>query len=247
MHISTFKFGETPLYIVNGTVTRGILYERKSATEEFAQWVFAASVAIFVLTLAYSNGRSFVARARYALANMRTAAPVVELLDGSVAKSMTVVLPVSRDASEWPVGADLTLTIPKLQMAAPIREVEGVAILGVNEELSRGVVRWPGSARVGEAGAAILLGHSSAPLSYKGDYGSVFALLDKLEAGDKIVIDSLYGSRTYKVTGRIVVNPKTPTGIGQTSNADSEALVLVSCWPVGTDWKRLAVSAERVL
>jgi len=72
---------------------------------------------------------------------------------------------------------------------------------------------------------------------------AVFYLLGKLVAGD--VVEVGFSGKTYKyrVYESKVVESKEVEYLDY-RNQEKEILVLQTCWPLGTDWKRLLVLAE---
>jgi LPXTG-site transpeptidase (sortase) family protein len=113
------------------------------------------------------------------------------------------------------------------------------------EELRKGIVRYPGTARPGEVGNSFIFGHSSNFPWVKSEYNDVFALLDKLQKGDEIIIYYYQKKYVYTVTDHAEVKP----GDVRTLNArdkNKKELSLMTCWPVGTTLDRLIVFAELV-
>ena len=76
-----------------------------------------------------------------------------------------------------PGGIDFPkrIIIPSIGVEAPIISAESTNENIIQRALGKGVVLYPDS--------NLILGHSSAFPWYKGDYGSVFSLLNKLEKG----------------------------------------------------------------
>lgn len=74
---------------------------------------------------------------------------------------------------------------------------------------------------------------------------SVFYLLGELNNGDVVYInyrDKIYTYKTYmkkivKATDISYINYNDP---------EKEVLILQTCWPIGTDWNRLLIFAERI-
>jgi sortase A len=87
----------------------------------------------------------------------------------------------------------------------------------------------------------VIVGHSSDFPWSDGKYKNVFALLDKLAVGDKIVVT--YGSEKYiyQVTGSKVVKP---TDLSVLKKTASPTLTLLTCYPVGSTRSRLIVTAK---
>lgn len=124
------------------------------------------------------------------------------------------------------------LVIPAIGVEAPIILPENTDEYILQKALEKGVVLYPNS--------NIILGHSSAYPWYKGDYGSVFSLLNKLEKGDEIFLFSENKKYTYQVTDKEI---KLPEDLNIEKGEGEATLYLISCWPINTDWKRIAVKA----
>jgi sortase A len=131
-----------------------------------------------------------------------------------------------------------SIEIPKIKISAPL------IIVGKEEEvkkaLDRGVVLWPNSALPGEKGQTIILGHSAPPNWPKIKYDWVFSNLNSLEKGDEILIYFRKRKYVYRVEDKIFLNrgqelPKT--------DPEKSVLFLISCWPPGKDFRRIAIEA----
>jgi len=138
------------------------------------------------------------------------------------------------------------LVIDNIGVSAPIVFGVGDDAKNIYNNLEKGVVHYSSMPKPGMDGVSIILGHSSAYPWYKGAYGSVFALLGKLKAGDKIYVE--YGDgRTFafSVKQSIIFSPfKEDTRLAQIEKSEKPTLILISCWPIGTNYKRIAVQAE---
>lgn len=132
------------------------------------------------------------------------------------------------------------LIIPLIGVDAPVVLSEGTDEYMLQKALEKGVVFWPGSNFLGEKGTIIMLGHSSAYPWYRGGYGSVFSLLNKLEINNEIFVFSGDKKYTYQVVGKEI---KSPEEIILEQEKDDSILYLVSCWPVNTNWKRIVIKA----
>ena len=125
------------------------------------------------------------------------------------------------------------LVIPSIGVDTPVTQLAVKDEYTLQKALEKGVVLYPDS--------NIILGHSSAYPWYKGEYGSVFSLLNKLEKEDKILIFSKDKKYTYQVIDKEIKMPK------DLNIEDKEdILYLMSCWPVNTNRKRIAIKAIRV-
>ncbi len=136
-----------------------------------------------------------------------------------------------------------TLEIPKISVITPIIFSSSVETNSIMKDLDTGVVYYPGSVYPGQSGQIVILGHS-APVGWpKIKHDWVFSDLEKLEIGDKILIDLNNKQYTYIVKQKNVIKKGADiTAVGLT--ADNNVLTLISCWPPGKDYQRIAVSAE---
>lgn len=133
-----------------------------------------------------------------------------------------------------------TLLIPYLKISAPIVFSKSKKELDLQKDLEKGVVLYPGSVNPGEDGTMVIVGHSSSYPWYKGNYGNIFSLLEKLKTGDKITI--IYNNKNYEYI--VKDQTKATSQSVQFLQMQNSDLVLMSCWPVGTNSIRIAVSAD---
>lgn len=133
------------------------------------------------------------------------------------------------------------LIIPNIKVDAPI--IWNVAEDKIIAELQNGVVQYQGTALPGQLGNIFITGHSSYYLWAKGSYKDVFALLNKLSAGDKIYIQYKGATFTYIVRNQKVVEPNDLTVLAPTGE---NILSLMTCVPIGTSLSRLIITAEQV-
>ena len=136
---------------------------------------------------------------------------------------------------------DFSLTIDRIDVHVPIIEgVDPTNEIEYDQKLSNGVAHMIGSAVPGVGGNIFIYGHSSADLP--SPYAKIFANIDQLMPGDKIVVRYLNKDYNYLVTGQKVINSD---DFSVLANAGHETLTLMTCWPVGTSDKRLVVFADR--
>jgi len=154
-----------------------------------------------------------------------------------------VLIPIQPTIQTSNAGA--VLSIARLGLSAPIVFENQQNNKIVYDDLENGVVHYPGTPMPGENGVSIILGHSSAYPWYKGKYGSVFALLGKLNTGDQIQIKYSDGRvLNYKVTASIIFNPLAKDQpLAAVTNSNQPTILLISCWPIGTNYKRIAIQA----
>jgi len=133
------------------------------------------------------------------------------------------------------------LVIPKIEVSAPIAWNVDDSLL--NQKLLEGVAHYKGTALPGESGNVFITGHSSYYSWVRSDYKDVFALLDKLNVGDKIYLQYNQKTFTYEVSSSKVVSPDKMEVLN--SNIDY-TLTLMTCVPIGTNLNRLIVVGKQI-
>jgi LPXTG-site transpeptidase (sortase) family protein len=135
------------------------------------------------------------------------------------------------------------VTIPKINVNAPIVFTPTNAEAAIQKDLQQGVVHYANTALPGQAGNTVIFGHSSNDWWEPGNYKFVFLLLDKLIIGDRLSVN--YNSRKYiyEVTNVKVVEP---SDLSVLRPQAQPTLTLITCTPPGTSWKRLVVTARQV-
>jgi LPXTG-site transpeptidase (sortase) family protein len=129
----------------------------------------------------------------------------------------------------------------KISLFAPV--IWDVPEASMIDRLKDGVAHYQGTSYPGDGGNIFIVGHSSNYLWVKSDYNHVFALLDKLENGDRIEIRKGRKSYFYEVNDKKIIKPGE---VEILQNTQKETLTLMTCWPIGTSLKRLIVQAQYV-
>lgn len=191
-----------------------------------------------------------------------------EILVKAAQKELDEREEVQKMAQELEIpNTKFSIYVPKIGAKAPI--TQNVSVANQNEymtALKEGVAHASGSVFPGMEGTTYLFAHSSDNPWGASQYNTIFYLLRELEAktiddiplgggkmdkeqtiknGDEIHIFFLDKLYTYQVTEKHVVDAKDLSWL-LNARTGSERLVLQTCWPPGTDWKRLIVVAEPV-
>lgn len=152
-------------------------------------------------------------------------------------------------ATSFNIAANIAadrLVIPRLGIAAPIVYAEEESERVFQEALQKGVVHYPGAARIGERGNAYIFGHSSDYVWAKGDYKSVFALLPEIKAGDEIFASDKGGAVfAYRVIETKIASPDDLSVLGD-FGGERKLLTLQTSYPLGTALRRFIVLAELI-
>lgn len=185
-----------------------------------------------------SQGESLrdIVRARDTSASSSASPSEPSLLD--------LIVSGSHDEVLVPKSADFDVIIPKIganQVVIPNVDPENLD--EYYEALTHGIAHAKGSNFPGQGGTTYLFAHSADVFWNVGRYNADFYLLKDLEPGDDIIIIFNGERYNYKVNETKIVDPSevqyltTDRGVG-------EELVLQTCWPPGTSWKRLLVFAK---
>ena len=136
-----------------------------------------------------------------------------------------------------------TIEIPKIGISVPIIFATSTDKTALAKDLDLGTVYYPGSVYPGETGQIIILGHSAPPGWPIIKHDWVFTDLQKLVSGDSIMIDLNNKQYTYIVKQKDIIKRGADVPIDD-SAATKNVLTLISCWPPGKDYQRIAVTAE---
>jgi len=145
----------------------------------------------------------------------------------------------------WEVpDKEYSIYIPKI--SARSRVIEDVDVTNSAAYLTAlklGVAEAGGLAHPGQVGTTYLFAHSTdSPVNFA-RYNAVFYLLDKLVSGDRVEIS--YRSQLYKYAVRSVVVLSAQDTRYLVPQKEKEQLILQTCYPPGTSWKRLVVVLDR--
>lgn len=141
--------------------------------------------------------------------------------------------------------------IPKIWKNIPLVEVSAKSVKDVTElhdifmdELTNWIVRYPWTAKPWEVWNSFIFWHSSNFPWVKWDYNEVFALLDKVEFNDDIIVYYWQKKYTYKIKEKKIIKPW-DVSILKRVNWKKE-ISLMTCWPIWTTLNRMIVIWELV-
>lgn len=172
-----------------------------------------------------------------------------QIISGKIASaSGTISDPEIKEQTEQlsstPANENPTIRIAKIGVEAPVLfDAENIDEQNFQELLKSGTVHYPTTAEPGNYGNTVIFGHSSGRWWAPGDYKFVFTKLDKLETGDKIFIDYSNKRYLYEVTNQRII---LPTDLSVLSQETDHQLTLLTCYPVGSNAKRLVISAKQI-
>lgn len=154
------------------------------------------------------------------------------------------IIPPTSNAVTETVPPEPTITIPKINVHAPVIYPTSTANSpNYDPELESGVVHYPNTAMPGQAGNVVIFGHSSNDWWQPGNYKFVFVLLDKLVPGDTFSIN--YNSKRfiYQVSSSKVVEA---SDLSVLAPSNEPIVTLITCWPAGTSLKREIITAKQI-
>ena len=144
-----------------------------------------------------------------------------------------------------PVDPEFSVVIPKIGVNTKV--IPNVSVEDKKEyqaALKKGAAHAIGSYLPSERGTVLIFGHSTDYIWNVARFNAVFYLLKELAVGDRVSI-FYQGSRyEYEVSDRKTVGPNEVEDINKDLSQDR--LILQTCWPPGTTWKRLLVIAKPV-
>lgn len=146
------------------------------------------------------------------------------------------------------VRPTVEIVISKIKVSAPMvwskseNEKEQLA------DLQNGVAHFPYTAFPGQAGNMIISGHSSNYIWVKGSYNYIFRKLNDLNLGDIAEVKTVQ-QNGKTIVYRYEVNEKfstVPNDERIFEDSENPVLTLSTCWPIGSNSRRLIVRADLV-
>lgn len=148
-----------------------------------------------------------------------------------------------------PVITEFGLEIPSLSIKVPI--VANVD--GEKEKLYQkitaklGIAHLKDTALPDQTGNVYLFGHSSFWLNYPGEYKEIFKNLDQVKKDETFTLYYKGSPSTYKVFENKIVAADDFSVLDPTPKDDKDSTITIqTCWPPGTDTKRLVVFAKKI-
>lgn len=136
------------------------------------------------------------------------------------------------------------LTIPSINAEAPIvKDVDPWNEDEYQQKLKEGIAHANGTSLPGEAGTSYLFAHSSDYPWNITQYNTAFYKLHQVKKGDEVIVYKGSEEIKYVVKNKVTIKP---TDVQYLTQDQGNVLILQTCTPIGTDWNRLLVIAERV-
>jgi LPXTG-site transpeptidase (sortase) family protein len=161
----------------------------------------------------------------------------------SVGPGFAQVLAGDKQQILIPKDAEFSISIPKIGASAKI--FPNVDPTNPNEflqVLQHGIAHAKGSVFPGMQGNVYLFAHSTDNWWNVGRYNAVFYLLQHLKPGDEIIV-FFEGKRFEYSVSQTQISEANDISLLTQAQGGEKKLVLQTCWPPGTAWKRFYVIA----
>lgn len=140
----------------------------------------------------------------------------------------------------------IEVSIPKIGITAPMVWSKSENDQAQLADLANGVAHFPQTASPGQPGNMIISGHSSNYVWAKGKYNYIFKNLNNLEPGDVVDLKTTQQNGKviayhYKISEKFTTVPNDARIFENTSQS---TLTLSTCWPLGTNLRRLIVKGQ---
>ena len=140
-----------------------------------------------------------------------------------------------------------SLVIPKIHAKSKVvSDVDPIDYRAYMEALKIGVAHTKGTKLPGETGNIYLFAHSTDDPTNVIRYNAVFYLLRELDSGDDVLMYYNGVKHRYRVTDTKIVEATDVSYLTPVNSENKEQLILQTCYPPGTTWKRLLVFAEKI-
>lgn len=163
------------------------------------------------------------------------------LVDESAILAAQDTASVQYEAQSLGVDSHFSIYIPKIDVGSNIlANIDA----GVEEEysqaLKQGIAHAKGTSFPGMGENIFVFSHSTDFDFNVERFNAKFYLLNKLEAGDNIIVYFSDKKYIYTVTDKKIVSPENTSALNPTGE---EVLTLQTCYPPGTSLKRLIIQA----
>ena len=141
---------------------------------------------------------------------------------------------------------EVTIAINKINVEVPVVLSKSTDEKVLQKDLEHGVIHYPKMAMPGQRGNMYIAGHSSNYAWSKGAYNYAFKKLNDLVEGDEIVVTTKFYNGK-KIEYKYIVSLKeevAPDDARIFANTQAPELTLTTCWPLGTNLRRLMIKAQ---
>ena len=138
------------------------------------------------------------------------------------------------------------LTIPKIGVDSwVLPNIEAANQASYKPALEQGLAHALGSGFPGQGKLVFIFGHSTNYQWFVTELNAIFFKLNDLKIGDEVEVGQDEKTITYQVIEKKIIEAEELAFIKENINKD--LLVLQTCYPPGTTWKRLIIICEPVV
>lgn len=239
---------------------RGVIYDSRKSFRRGEFFLRAGRVTRFLYGLLRGIGAGLIGFAvisflvyfypvvreegRYRLGQKKTVVSRVHFGDLLNIVEAEKISQVQQEAKSLGLNPGFSLYVEKIGAAANvISNVDAANEEEYLDALRSGVAHAKGTYFPGQGKTIFLFAHSTnAPFNIS-RYNAVFYLLKELKAGDRVVVFFADKKYLYQVEEKLVVPAEDTSWL---SEMGKERLILQTCYPPGTTWKRLLVIAKPI-
>jgi len=143
-----------------------------------------------------------------------------------------------------PATLAFSLYIAKIDLEAKVMpNIDATDSQAYKAALKQGVAHAKGTAFPGQGKLVYIFGHSTDYAWNVETYNALFYQIKDLEIGDPVVANLGEQKYIYKVIEKKIVDATDMSLLEK--NIDKDVLVLQTCYPPGTTWKRLLIVASQ--
>jgi len=232
------------IYSARGRKTHGTVYVAASVGTKIAYSLFrgigAGLIAFVVLAFLFTIGPIVSEETKYATRSNEDIAKAQFLAKLAEASNVSKV---QEEAVGLSLDSYFSIYIPKIDAKSKIiANVDPADEAAYAESLKNAVAHARGTYFPGQGKGIYLFAHSTDTTFNVTRYNAVFYLLRELEVGDDIVVFFTDKKYVYSVFDKQIVEAGDTSWL--TRQYGEETLVLQTCWPPGTSWKRLILVAR---
>lgn len=170
---------------------------------------------------------------------------IVQKRQGQTPSGLAAVLAGPKEQILTPPDTTFSIIIPKIGASAKVfPNIDSNNESGFLPILSQGVAHAKGTVFPGQIGNIYLFAHSTDNFWNVGRYNAVFYLLKDIAVGYDVVVFFENVRHNYTVEETKIVDAEDVSYLIESQRKEEERLVLQTCWPPGTTWKRLIVIAK---
>lgn len=232
---------------INGNY--GVIFHNLHGSKKLFFDLGTTFVLLSLILLVYLYQPLFSSWLKYKQINKKTENKVTSSIKISPSPTITSNKTVTEVPVEFKENDEFIIEIPKIGAkneivanVSPVEKKQYLEILKNNKVAHSSYSALPDN---GKGSTTYLFAHSTEQSIQTVRKNSVFYLLGELGENDKIMINYQGRILEYVVYMKKIVTAKETEYLTYT-DSNKEVLILQTCWPIGTNWKRLLVFAQRI-